>query len=145
MANLQKMKKEDLIKLCNERGSEIAANRKQISELKSLFSTANKAVAETKRQCDTLKKDFEEREKSYKERISDMNTMHVEEIQNLEGKITDKDEAIQMQLKSYRDLADDYDKLVYENGINKSNVAKYKLAAIAAVIAFLIALIWACL
>lgn len=143
--NLQKMKKEDLIKLCNERGSEIAANRKQISELKNDLSTANKAVAEIKRQYDARKKDFEGIEKSYKEKISDMNTRHVEEIQQLEGKITDKDKAIQGQLQSYRDLADDYDKLVYENGINKSNVAKYKLATIAAVIAFLVALIWACL
>lgn len=136
--NLQKMKKEDLIKLCNERGSEIAA-------LNSKLSIANKAVAEAKREYDALKKDFEGTEKSYKERISDMNTRHVEEVQSLEGKITEKDEAIQMQLKSYRDLADDYDKLVYENGINKSNVAKYKLATIAATIAFLVALIWACL
>lgn len=79
------------------------------------------------------------------EKIQEQFNITDKELQALRNKVSERDKTISMQGESYKDLKDSYDELVYKNGVNRSNVGKYKLTTIAFIILFIIALICACI
>lgn len=141
MANLQKMKKDDLIKLCNERGGQIVALRNDLTKLQEKFDAIDKELQKAVQQKKHLEADMEGTIRSYNDEREEC----TKEIQALREKVTMRDKTIDDQVKTYSELRKEYDNLIYENGVNRSNVAKYKLAAIVAIIAFIVVLVFACI
>ena len=145
MANLQKKTKAELIMLCNERGSEIQRLNKEVEKIQEQFDFTDKELAEARKKYHALEADFKGSEDSYNTKIKELNIKYTEELQALRNKVSERDKTIAMQGELYKDLKDSYDQLVYENGVNRSNVGKYKLTTIAFIILFIIALICACI
>ena len=140
MANLQKMTKAALVQLCNERGSEIKKYRNQLRKVQEDFDKTNRQLQEVTQQKKSLEADMDGTLQSF----NDEKVKHAQEVQDLRKKITERDNTINEQATTYSELREQYDELVYTNGVNKSDVAKYKLTTIAFIILFVIALICAC-
>ena len=145
MANLQKKTKAELIMLYNERGSEIQRLNKEVEKIQEQFDFIDKELAEARKKYHALEADFKGSEDSFAKQIKELNTKAAEEFQSLRDKVSERDKTISMQGESYKELKSKYDELVYENGVNRSNVGKYKLTTIAFIILFIIALICACI
>ena len=137
MANLQKKTKAELIMLCNERGVEIEKLNKVVKSTQDKFDTTN-------RQLQTAMYKVDECDKALKEKDEAILTQTTE-IQKLRKKVTDQGNDLLVLEQTNRESRKQYDNLVYENGVNKSNAAKYKLTTIAFIIAFIIALVFACI
>ena len=140
MANLQKKTKIELITMCNERQGEIENLRREVAKIQEQFDITDKQLQEVTQQKKHLEDDMKGTESSYNEE----RTKCAQEIQELRKKVVDRDQTINQQVDTYKELRKDYDKLVYENGINRSNAAKYKFATITFIVLFVIALIYAC-
>lgn len=140
MANLQKMTKAALVQLCNERGSEIEKYRNQLRKVQEDFDKTDRQLQEVTQQKKSLEADMDGTLQSF----NDEKVKHAQEVQDLRKKITERDNTINEQVTTYSELRKEYDTLVYTNGVNRSNAAKYKLTTIAFIILFVIALICAC-
>lgn len=145
MANLQKKTKAELIMLCNERGSEIQRLNKEVEKIQEQFDFTDKQLVEARKKYHALEADIKGSEDSYNTKLKELNIKYSEELQALRDKVSKRDKAISIQGESYKELKSKYDQLVYENGINRSDAAKYKLTTIAFIVLFIIALIGACI
>lgn len=145
MANLQKKTKAELIMLCNERCSEIQRLNKEVEKIQEQLDATAEELVEARKKYHALEADFKGSEDSYNTKLKELNIKYSEELQTLRSKICERNNTISMQGESYKELKAKYDELVYENGINRSNAAKYKLTTIAFIILFIIALIGACI
>lgn len=137
MANLQKKTKAELIMLCNERGAEIEKLNKVVKSTQDKFDTTNRQLQTAMRKVDECNKSLKEKDEAILTQTS--------EIQKLRKKVAAQGNELVVLEQTNRNSRKQYDDLVYENGVNKSNAAKYKLSTIAFIIAFVIALIFACI
>lgn len=145
MANLQKKTKTELVMLCNERGSEIERLRKEAEENQTLIEKLNEDCDTLNRRYRSLEADFKGNEESSANKIKEINTTYSKEVQSLQDKITIRDKTIVEQSNNYKELKNDFDKLRVDCENISARCTVFKLLTIVFIVAFIIALICACI
>lgn len=137
MANLSNLKKAELIQLCNKKDDDIAKlddecrkYRKENYELKERVNN----IADVNSKLEKEKEDYK-----------NTTVQQSSDIQELRKQVSQKDIIIKQTSDNYQQLRKDFDGMVYKNGINSSNAAKYKLASIVLGVMFILTLIYTCI